>query len=143
MPFGFRSRKGGGDPPIAPVASSTSSDPNELNEKNIIQPEHEQLNDEQAARRLRLFREAAANDPNIDVDDLGEVDEAVMGHQVTRENQLVDELVENSPYPEVRSDVPVLSNTADPSTPRCAQPFATTTWTSLPTPSVPGSSACS
>ena len=130
MPFGFRSRKGGGDAPIAPVASSTSSDPNELNEKNIIQPEHEQLNDEQAARRLRLFREAAANDPNIDVDDLGE-------------NQLVDELVENSPYPEVRSDVPVLSNTADPSTPRCAQPFATTTWTSLPTLSVPGSSACS
>ncbi|KAJ6441030.1 OPT oligopeptide transporter [Purpureocillium lavendulum] len=108
MPLGFKSRKaggGGGDAPIGPVAMSTGFEPRETNEKDAVQPEHEELNDEQAARRLRLFREAAANDPNIGVDDLGEVDDAVMGHHVTRENQLVNELIENSPYPEVRAAV--------------------------------------
>lgn len=105
MVFGLRSRKaddapiGGG---IEPAATCSSSEPNYLDEKRVIPPEHVQLNDEQAARRLRLFREAAENDPNIDLDDLGAVDDAVTGHDVNKENQLVDELVENSPYPEVR-----------------------------------------
>ncbi|PNY27801.1 Sexual differentiation process protein isp4 [Tolypocladium capitatum] len=105
MVFGLRSRKADGTPVslgVDPVGDG-SPDPNDLAEKKPAEPV--QLTDEQAARRLRLFREAAANDPNINVDDLGAVDNAVGGHDVNKENQLVDELVENSPYPEVRAAV--------------------------------------
>lgn len=64
------------------------------------------LSDEEAARRLRLFRAAAEHDPNLEASDLGAIDEAVGGHDVSKENELVDELVENSPYPEVRLPAP-------------------------------------
>lgn len=65
--------------------------------------DHVHLTDEQAAHRLKMFRENALHDPNIELDDLDAVDYAVEGHNVSKENQLVDELVENSPYPEVSS----------------------------------------
>lgn len=108
MVFGLRSRKGdSGEANIQPVVTNdSSSEQNGIKEAKSTQPEsneleHSHLTDEQAARRLRLFREAAQNDPNIDVDDLGAVDYAVDGHDVNKENELVDELMENSPYPEV------------------------------------------
>lgn len=84
------------DPSIAPAVHSPV-----LGEKNSIQHEHAELTDEQAAHRLKLFRQAAENDPNLDVNALDTVDYAVDGHDVLKENELVDELLENSPYPEV------------------------------------------
>lgn len=75
---------------------------NSFDEKTVGPVHHEELTDEQAAHRLKLFRKVAVNDPNIDVNDLDAVDYAVDGHNATKENHLVDELVENSPYPEVR-----------------------------------------
>lgn len=108
MVFGLRSRKGdAGEANIQPVPTNdSSSEQHGLKEAKSMQPErseleHSHLTDEQAARRLKLFREAAQNDPNIDVDDLGAVDYAVDVHDVGKENELVDELMENSPYPEV------------------------------------------
>jgi hypothetical protein len=63
---------------------------------------HEALSDEQAARRLKLFRQSAQYDPNIPTEDLNDVDNALDGHDVGKENDLVQGLVEDSPYPEVR-----------------------------------------
>jgi hypothetical protein len=62
---------------------------------------NEVLNDEQAAKRLRRFRELAENDPNIATEDLDAVDFAVEGHDPTKENNLIHELIDDSPYPEV------------------------------------------
>lgn len=59
------------------------------------------LTDEQAARRLKLFRQSAQYDPNIPTEDLDDVDNALDGHDVAKENDLVQGLVEDSPYPEV------------------------------------------
>ncbi|KAH0003640.1 small oligopeptide transporter, partial [Aureobasidium melanogenum] len=44
-------------------------------------------------------------DPNLESDDLHAVDEAVEHHDKDGENHLVNELMENSPYPEVRAAV--------------------------------------
>jgi len=44
-------------------------------------------------------------DPNLESDDLAAVDEAVGHHDKDGENQLVGDLLENSPYPEVRAAV--------------------------------------
>ena len=75
-------------------------------EKNVVLPSHnEELDEATAERRLRMFREAAANDPNIDINDLGHIDSAVAGHDAGKEHLLIDSLVENSPYPEVRAAV--------------------------------------
>ena len=114
MPFGFGSKKAEAAPAdinIEPLATDSASDQAEnvnFPEKNVDNtipaPGHEDLSDEAAAYRLRLFRATAQNDPNLTVADLEEVDYAVDGHDVGRENELVDALVENSPYPEVRSD---------------------------------------
>lgn len=64
-------------------------------------PANELLNDEQAAKKLRRFRELAENDPNIPTEDLDAVDFAVGGHDMGKENDLVHELIDDSPYPEV------------------------------------------
>lgn len=156
MVLGLRSRKGdSGDGNIEPVVvNDSSSEKHGLEDAKSAQPErteleHSHLTDEQAARRLKLFREAAENDPNIDVDDLGAVDYAVDGHDVNKENQLVDELMENSPYPEVCTQCeskcflygPSLS--ANHVSLRFALRFETMTLTCRPTRFEPGLSGCS
>ena len=115
MPFGFGSKKAEAAPAdvnIEPLTTDSASDPDNKNvdfpektvDNTIPAPGHEDLSDEAAAHRLRLFRAAAENDPNLSVGDLEDIDYAVGGHDVGRENELVDALVENSPYPEVRSN---------------------------------------
>ena len=101
--------KTGGVEPYVDVGHSSAHDVGEkgvTDSAEIIEPPaHVELTEDQAARRLRLFREAAHNDPNIEVDDLDAVDYAVQRHNTSKENQLVDELVENSPYPEVSDQI--------------------------------------
>ncbi|KAK6206031.1 hypothetical protein LQW54_007970 [Pestalotiopsis sp. IQ-011] len=63
------------------------------------------LSDEQAARRLKLFRQSAQYDPNIAIEDIDNVDNALERHDVDKENDLIHGLVEDSPYPEVRAAV--------------------------------------
>jgi hypothetical protein len=102
MPFGLKSRKAGVPAEAVIESGYTEGQTSVLNEKTSLQAEHAELTDEQAAHRLKLFRQTAENDPNLDVDALGAVDYAIEGQDVLKENQLIDELVENSPYPEVQ-----------------------------------------
>lgn len=75
--------------------------PDEKTAHVTVAPPHETLTDEQAARKLKLFREQALNDPNIPTEELDDIDNALHSHDVSKENDLVAELVEDSPYPEV------------------------------------------
>jgi hypothetical protein len=75
--------------------------PEEKGAHITVAPPHETLTDEQAARKLKLFREHAQNDLNIPTEDLDDVDNALQGHDVSKENELVAELLDDSPYPEV------------------------------------------
>lgn len=63
----------------------------------------EELSEEVAARRLQNFKRNAQFDPNMPLEELDAIDDAVEHHDVKGENALVNELVENSPYPEVYS----------------------------------------
>lgn len=63
----------------------------------------EELAEEEAARKLKLFKREAQWDPNIPAQDLEAVDDAVGHHDAKGENALVGDLIENSPYPEVSS----------------------------------------
>lgn len=65
----------------------------------------EELTDEEAARRLKVFKKNTEFDPNIDHKDIDALDDVVANHDAKGENELVDELIEDSPYPEVRAAV--------------------------------------
>ena len=92
---------GSDDQAIEPVLEGSTLEPKDTINAAAVQQQHVELTDEQAARRLKLFRELAANDPNLSLDDIQVIDSAVENHNVDKENYLVEELVENSPYPEV------------------------------------------
>ncbi|KAJ6438781.1 OPT oligopeptide transporter [Purpureocillium lavendulum] len=103
MAFGKRSRKNKGAD-LAALTGGHSQDHGEAS-SGSFQPGAAQCNEELAARRLRLLREAATNDPNIDLNNLDDIDYAARGHAMTKENGLAGDLDENSPYPEVRAAV--------------------------------------
>lgn len=99
------------------------------------------LSDEQAARRLKLFRQSAQYDPNIAIEDIDNVDNALERHDVDKENDLIHGLVEDSPYPEVSiptSDTSREYHQTNSSTSRYAQPSKTTMSTFLPILFEPG-----
>lgn len=73
----------------------------DLKSKARFATSHAALSDEEAARRLKLFRRSAQYDPNIPTEDLDDVDNALEGHDVVKENNLIQGLEEDSPYPEV------------------------------------------
>lgn len=73
----------------------------DIPQKSMAINSDEEIAEEEAARKLKTFRKAAAWDPNIEIDELDAVDEAVAHHDAKGEDVLVSELVENSPYPEV------------------------------------------
>lgn len=58
-------------------------------------PEHE------AIRRLKLYRETVANDPNFTAHDLKHLDDAVDMQHVSKTDTLIEEIWKDSPYPEV------------------------------------------
>jgi len=62
----------------------------------------DEMSDDEAARRLKELKKAAKWDPNMPEEEIGEIEEAVAKHDGRAEHALVDELLENSPYPEVR-----------------------------------------
>lgn len=59
------------------------------------------ISEVEANARLQLFEKTRRWDPNLPNDALNAVDDAVVHHDAKGETELVDELVENSPYPEV------------------------------------------
>lgn len=105
MRFALNKDKGTAEEPVVhptePVLEGSTLEPKDTINQAAIEQQHVELTDEQAARRLKLFRQLAANDPNLSLDDINVIDSAVDNHNVDKENYLVEELVENSPYPEV------------------------------------------
>lgn len=59
------------------------------------------INEVEANQRLELFEKTRRWDPNLPNEDLNVVDDATHAHDAQAENDLVNRLVENSPYPEV------------------------------------------
>lgn len=56
----------------------------------------------EANRKLSVFEKAHRWDPNLDDDQLLEIDDAVNARDPNAEGRIYDEVFENSPYPEVR-----------------------------------------
>lgn len=81
--------------------SSDKEIPIDIKSKIESPPPHEELDESQAAERLRILRERALHDPNLPAEDLDAVDGALDAHDLEKENYLVEELIEDSPYPEV------------------------------------------
>lgn len=80
----------------------------------IIQDEVRKMSEVEANRRLSTFRREHNFDPNLPDAAFEAIDEATEAHDHKGEAELVGEIVENSPYPEVRAvvrnydeDVPV------------------------------------
>jgi len=67
----------------------------------IIANDVRRISEVEAHSRLRNFRREHQFDPNLPDDAFDEIDETTMAHNAKGEAELVGELVENSPYPEV------------------------------------------
>ena len=59
----------------------------------------------ETAAKLKAIKKKHQWDPNFSEDLIEGIDEATQHHDIGGEVRLVDELVENSPYPEVRAAV--------------------------------------
>ena len=59
----------------------------------------------ETAAQLKAIKKKHEWDPNFEEDLVGEIEEATQHHDIGGEVRLVEELVENSPYPEVRAAV--------------------------------------
>lgn len=75
--------------------------PGTLDEKDPAFAEVAGLNEVEANRKLSMFNVQHQWDPNMSNDAFDIVDEAMQSHDVKAEANLVGEMVENSPYPEV------------------------------------------
>jgi hypothetical protein len=83
------------------ISTSGSMEPVDMTEKDAGISTAVDTDEEAANRRLRAFERAHRWDPNLDDDQLDEIDEAVNAHDPRTEGKLIDEVFENSPYPEV------------------------------------------
>lgn len=85
-----------------PISSAGSTEPVDMVEKDGAISTGVDINEVEANRRLKVFERAHRWDPNLDDEQLDEIDEAVNAHDPRNEGKLIDEVLENSPYPEVR-----------------------------------------
>jgi hypothetical protein len=83
-----------------PISSTGSTEPVDTEKDSGISTGVD-INEVEANRRLKAFERAHRWDPNLDDDQLDEIDEAVNAHDPRTEGKLIDEVFENSPYPEV------------------------------------------
>lgn len=79
----------------------TDVHPGTLDEKDPAYAEVAGLNEVEANRKLSMFNVQHQWDPNMSNDAFDIVDEAMQSHDIKAEANLVGEMVENSPYPEV------------------------------------------
>ncbi|KAH8671619.1 small oligopeptide transporter [Xylariales sp. PMI_506] len=110
MPFGLGSKKVADADPVEVIGDeevevAQGPSPPEIEEKFPQNIPHEHMSDDLAAQKLKLYKIGARHDPNLPEEDLDAIDSAVESHDSKKENALVDGLVENSPYPEVRASV--------------------------------------
>lgn len=83
------------------ISSSGSAEPTDVIEKDAgISSALDIIDELEANRRLKAFERAHRWDPNLDDDQLDEIDDAVNAHDPRTEGKLIDEVFENSPYPE-------------------------------------------
>ncbi|KAL9109139.1 MAG: hypothetical protein Q9227_006230 [Pyrenula ochraceoflavens] len=87
------------------LSSSPGAGVGTLDEKDPAFAEVAGLSEHEANRKLSLFGIQHQWDPNMSNDAFDIVDEAMLSHDVKAESNLVGEMVENSPYPEVRASV--------------------------------------
>ena len=66
----------------------------------------------ETAAQLKAIKKKHEWDPNFSEDLVDEIEEATQHHDVGGEVRLVDEIVENSPYPEVRAAVRNVSSSS-------------------------------
>ncbi len=104
----FRKDTGSELPALDAVAPVSTSDSNDSIEKNVavttgaeVKPETEL----EANIQLKKLEKKHRWDPNLPRELVNGIDDATAHHDVNQELKLVDELVENSPYPEVRAAV--------------------------------------
>lgn len=83
------------DTPSVGTNVNTSNDPD-------VTTSAFELSEVGTSRRLKLFSRSHRWDPNIGDDELAEVTGATTLHDANAEAKLVDRIIENSPYPEVR-----------------------------------------
>ena len=85
----------------SPQNSITGSNDPSGPEKDVGVSSARQLQEVEANRKLSVFERAHRWDPNLDDEQLLEIDDAVNARDPNAEGKLYDEVFENSPYPEV------------------------------------------
>lgn len=91
---------------ITPSPQSSTLGSNALvnaNEKDVGISSGQGIQEVEANKKLNAFEKAHRWDPNLDNDQLLEIDDAVNARDPNAEGRLYDEIFENSPYPEVCS----------------------------------------
>jgi len=81
-----------------------------------------EVTEAEANRRLSLFKKTNRFDPNMEKEDLERIDELMEDHNVVGEVRAIDELMENSPYPEVCSWSLLSGRDTDPVSGSCCRP---------------------
>ena len=125
----------GGDPAVSKIAAEFAGDLKQTHSNAI-----RDLSETEANRRLSAFRAEHSFDPNLPDAAYEAIDNATHAHDQKGEAILVDELVEDSPYPEVCQQLKVVTFVLTHDT-RCAPWSATPTQMFLPVLFVPGPSA--
>jgi hypothetical protein len=127
----------GSEPSVSKIAAEFAGD---------LKPTHSNairdLSETEANRRLSVFRDDHSFDPNLPDAAFEAINNATRAHDQKGEAILVDELVEDSPYPEVCQQLKVVMRVLTRDA-RCAAWSATPTRKSLPVLFVPGPSAWS
>lgn len=83
--------------PSAPIPTESL----DMDSKDPVYQEVRDISESEANRKLSMFHANHRWDPNLSDDAFEVIDEATNSHDVKAEAQLVGEMIENSPYPEV------------------------------------------
>ena len=78
-----------------------SNGPTDVVKKEVGTSRGRGIQEVEANQKLNAFEKAHKWDPNLDTDQLDEIDDAVHARDPNAEGRLYDEIFENSPYPEV------------------------------------------
>jgi hypothetical protein len=108
-----RSRPKEADPideinPSPQLSSTNSTEPSDNTEKTEAFSTSRSIEEGEANRKLAAFEKAHRWDPNLDDDQLLEIDDAVNARDPNTEHRIYEEVFENSPYPEVSATILVL-----------------------------------
>lgn len=92
-------------PPSPHHSITGSGEPSEKIDQGKAASTARDIEEAEANRKLSVFERAHRWDPNLDDDQLLEIDDAVHTRDPNAEGRIYDEVFEDSPYPEVRAAV--------------------------------------